>query len=100
MPSTAKNGRDNSIGTIIGTESSYSPSHYGEVLPFRLPNTGIIGSVCTKYFERADKTCAEDRRRNLSLRLFQIILIFVFRNKLRFAELELWNTCHKSDMMR
>lgn len=61
MPSTAKNGRDNSIGTIIGTESSYSPSHYGEVLPFRLPNTGIIGSVCTKYFERADKTCAEDR---------------------------------------
>lgn len=79
MPSTAKNGRDNSIGTIIGTESSYSPSHYGEVLPFRLPNTGIIGSVCTKYFERADKTCAEDRRRNLSLRLFEIILIFVFR---------------------
>ncbi|MGM9747548.1 MAG: S41 family peptidase [Candidatus Cryptobacteroides sp.] len=53
--------RDNSIGTIIGTESSYSPSHYGEVLPFKLPNTGILGSVCTKYFERADKTCTEDR---------------------------------------
>lgn len=53
--------RDNGIGTIIGTESTYSPSHYGEVLPFRLPNTGTLGSVCTKYIERADKEKAEDR---------------------------------------
>ena len=53
--------RDNGIGTIIGTESTYSPSHYGEVLPFRLPNTGTLGSVCTKYIERADKEKTEDR---------------------------------------
>ena len=53
--------RDNKIGTIIGTESTFSPSHYGEVLPFRLPNTGVLGSVCTKYFERADKENADDR---------------------------------------
>ncbi|MGN1233703.1 MAG: S41 family peptidase [Candidatus Cryptobacteroides sp.] len=53
--------RDNAIGTVVGTESTYSPSHYGEVLPFRLPNTGVLGSVCTKYFERADKSCAEDK---------------------------------------
>lgn len=53
--------RDNNIGTIIGTESTFSPSHYGEVLPFRLPNTGVLGSVCTKYFERADKEHADDR---------------------------------------
>ena len=52
--------RDNNIGTIIGTESTFSPSHYGEVLPFRLPNTGVLGSVCTKYFERADKDHADD----------------------------------------
>ncbi|MGN1220143.1 MAG: S41 family peptidase [Candidatus Cryptobacteroides sp.] len=53
--------RDNKIGTIIGTESTFSPSHYGEVLPFRLPNTGVLGSVCTKYFERPDKEHADDR---------------------------------------
>ena len=53
--------RDNKIGTIIGTESIFSPSHYGEVLPFRLPDTGVLGSVCTKYFERADKENADDR---------------------------------------
>lgn len=53
--------RDNAIGTVVGTGSTYSPSHYGEVLPFRLPNTGVLGSVCTKYFERADKSCAEDK---------------------------------------
>jgi len=51
--------RDNGIGTIIGTESTFSPSHYGEVLPFILPNTGVLGSVCTKYFERPDKSVAE-----------------------------------------
>lgn len=22
---------------------------------------GVLGSVCTKYFERADKSCAEDK---------------------------------------
>ena len=53
--------RDNAIGEVIGTESGYSPSHYGEVLPFRLPNTGLLGSVCTKYFERPDKSRSEDK---------------------------------------
>ena len=53
--------RDNAIGEVIGTESDYSPSHYGEVIPFRLPNTGLLGSVCTKYFERPDKARAEDK---------------------------------------
>ena len=52
--------RDNHIGTIIGSKSSFSPSHYGEILPFRLPNTGIIGSICCKYFERPDSTCTDD----------------------------------------
>ena len=46
---------------MIGTESDYSPSHYGEVIPFRLPNTGLLGSVCTKYVERPDKARAEDK---------------------------------------
>lgn len=52
--------RDNGLGIIAGTTSTYSPSHYGEVLPFRLPNTGVLGTVCTKYFERADKSRADE----------------------------------------
>lgn len=52
--------RDNGIGPIIGSTSTYSPSHYGEVLPYRLPNTGVIGSISCKYFERPDSTCADD----------------------------------------
>ncbi len=56
--------RDNHIGTIIGTTSTFSPSHYGEILPYRLPNTGVLGSISCKYFARpdaatVDATCME-----------------------------------------
>ena len=46
--------RDNHFGTIIGTPSVFAPSHYGEVLVFRLPNTEVFGSVSCKYFVRPD----------------------------------------------
>ncbi len=52
--------RDNNIGTIIGATSTYSPSHYGEILPYRLPNTNIVGTISSKYFVRPDKTVEED----------------------------------------
>lgn len=53
--------RDNNIGVIVGVESTYSPSHYGEVLPFRLPNTGVLGSVSCKYFARPDAQHVDDK---------------------------------------
>lgn len=53
--------RDNHLGIIVGTTSTYSPSHYGEVIPYRLPNTQILGSVCSKYFVRPDRAHAEDQ---------------------------------------
>ena len=53
--------RDNNIGTIVGTTSTYTPSHYGEVLPFRLPNTGILGSVSCKFFARPDAAHVDDK---------------------------------------
>lgn len=53
--------RDNHIGIIVGTTSTYSPSHYGEVMPYRLPNTNILGSICSKYFVRPDRAHAEDK---------------------------------------
>ncbi|MBR5170894.1 MAG: hypothetical protein IKW85_10055 [Muribaculaceae bacterium] len=56
--------RDNHIGTIVGTTSTFSPSHYGEVLPYRLPNTDVLGSISCKFFARpdaatVDATCME-----------------------------------------
>ena len=52
--------RDNGIGTIVGQTSTFSPSHYGEILPYSLPNTGELGSVCTKFFARPDATHVDD----------------------------------------
>ena len=52
--------RDNHIGTIIGTTSTFSPSHYGEILPYRLPNTGVLGSISCKYFARPDAATVDD----------------------------------------
>ena len=40
--------------------STFSHSHYGEVLPFRLPNTEIIGSISSKYFARPDASAADE----------------------------------------
>lgn len=61
--------RDNHIGTIVGTTSSFPPSHYGEVLPYVLPNTGVFGTVCCKYFARPDVTHLEDEALEPDVRL-------------------------------
>lgn len=52
--------RDNHIGTIIGESSTFPPSHYGEILPFILPNTGEAGTLCCKYFTRPDTARNDD----------------------------------------
>ncbi len=52
--------RDNHLGIIVGTNSTFSPSHYGEVLPYRLPNTGVIGTISCKFFARPDKEHVDD----------------------------------------
>lgn len=52
--------RDHHVGTIIGTTSTFSPSHYGEVLPYRLPNTGVLGSISCKFFARPDAATVDD----------------------------------------
>lgn len=54
------NARDHHVGTIIGTTSTFSPSHYGDVLPFRLPNTEILGSISSKYFARPDAATVDE----------------------------------------
>ena len=52
--------RDNHIGTIIGSKSTFLPSHYGEVLPYRLPNTDVLGSISCKFFARPDTATVDD----------------------------------------
>ena len=53
--------RDNHLGLILGTPSSYPPSHYGEVIPFRLPNTSVICSMSCKFFTRPDTAHVDDQ---------------------------------------
>lgn len=51
---------DNNIGLVIGTESSYKPCNYGEILCWELPNTNIKGAISSKIFSRPDVTkCTE-----------------------------------------
>lgn len=53
--------RDNHIGLIAGTPSIYKPCNYGEVLFWKLPNSGIDGIVSCKYFIRPDESkCYEE----------------------------------------
>ncbi len=53
--------RDNHIGMIVGESSSFSPSHYGEILPYRLPNTGVLGTISCKFFARPDADHVDDK---------------------------------------
>lgn len=53
--------RDNHIGIIVGETSTFSPSHYGEILPYRLPNTNVIGTISCKFFSRPDKEHIDEK---------------------------------------
>lgn len=46
--------KDGSLGTVIGTPSSNSPSSYGDILYYRMPNSGIDVSISYKRFLRPD----------------------------------------------
>lgn len=53
--------RDNHLGLIVGEDSSFPPSHYGEILPYRLPHTGLLGTISCKFFGRPDGEHIEDK---------------------------------------
>ena len=52
--------RDNHIVTIVGERSGGRPSHYGDVLYCRLPNTGTMATVSHKIFLRPSYSPVED----------------------------------------
>ena len=45
---------DNNLGTIIGEASGNSPSSYGDITVFKLPNSGLVMQVSTKKWYRVD----------------------------------------------
>lgn len=45
---------DNGIGIVIGENSVYTPSAYGDILTWELPNTHIQGFISHKIFVRPD----------------------------------------------
>jgi hypothetical protein len=46
--------KDGGLGTVIGTPSSNSPSSYGDILYYRMSNSGINVSISYKRFLRPD----------------------------------------------
>lgn len=48
--------KDNGIGTLIGSNSTFRPTHFGDLLIWELPNTKLLGFVSHKIFYRPDKT--------------------------------------------
>lgn len=45
---------DGKLGKVIGQPSANSPSSYGDIINFKLDNSGIIGSIAHKKFIRPD----------------------------------------------
>jgi len=52
---------DNHIGRVIGGESEYNTSNFGDILMWRLPSTQIEGSVSFKMFLRPDLSCFNEK---------------------------------------
>ena len=47
---------DNNIGTVIGEPASYTPTHYGDIICWTLPNTQTSGAISHKLFVRPDES--------------------------------------------
>jgi len=50
---------DNHLGTIIGEASGNSPGSYGDIVVFKLPNSGLVMQVSTKKWYRVDTECPD-----------------------------------------
>ncbi|XCP84611.1 S41 family peptidase [Roseburia hominis] len=46
--------QDGKLGRVVGQGSSNSPSAYGDILPFKLPNTELSGYVSCRRWTRPD----------------------------------------------
>ena len=51
--------KDNNLGLIIGEAPGNTPSGYGEIATFLLPNSKLYIQISTRHFFRADKETRE-----------------------------------------
>lgn len=51
---------DNKLGTIIGEASGNRPNSYGDISPFKLPESGLLMQVSTKKWYRVDTECPDE----------------------------------------
>jgi len=51
---------DNNLGTIIGEASGNSPGSYGDIVVFKLQNSGLVMQVSTKKWYRVDTECPDE----------------------------------------
>ncbi|MBR1832920.1 MAG: hypothetical protein IJ784_10880 [Ruminiclostridium sp.] len=51
--------KDNNLGTVIGEPPGNDPNGFGETVWFRMPASGIILSISSKQFTRADRECTD-----------------------------------------
>lgn len=51
---------DNHIAEIVGNASTFRPTHYGDILSWKLPNTGISGYLSHKLFVRPDASKSDE----------------------------------------
>lgn len=51
--------KDNQLGTLIGEAPGNTPSGFGDIAIFQLPNSGLYLNVSTKEFFRADRECKD-----------------------------------------
>lgn len=52
--------KDNQLGTLIGEAPGNTPSGYGDIAVFSLPNSGLYMQISTKEFFRADAQAEEN----------------------------------------
>lgn len=50
---------DNHLGTIIGEAPGNSPTSYGDIASFQLPNSKIYMQISTKKWYRVDENCTD-----------------------------------------
>lgn len=48
--------KDNNLFVVVGEPTLGKPSHFGELLFLKLPNTNLVCSLSSKLFHRPDKT--------------------------------------------
>jgi hypothetical protein len=79
--------QDNRIGLIVGTTTANNPTGPTGMMPFKLPHSGILVSLPTKYVERACHQMAIFCNRIIGWR----VRLLIFRSGVTLLSRRCWN---------